>query len=63
MTQLTLSANTQNLINTAISKGRGTNNVNYLNAYNAIYSDLEANGHIDAGFCAQGLALKLTNAY
>src|SRR5262249_42722594 len=49
MTQFSLSQNTQNLINTAISSGPGTNNVNYLNAYNAIYSDLKANGNINPG--------------
>src|ERR1035438_2857953 len=49
MTQLTLSQNTQTLINTAVSSGPGTNNVNYLNAYNAIYSDLKANGGINSG--------------
>jgi hypothetical protein len=48
MTQLTLSANTQNLINIVL-QAPGTNKVNYRNAYNAIYSDVEANGHIDAG--------------
>jgi hypothetical protein len=48
MTQLTLDANTQSLINTAIASP-GTNNVNYLNAYNAIYNQLTANGNINPG--------------
>ena len=49
MTQLVLSQNTQNLINTALNGGTGTNNVNYLNAYNAIASDLQANGSVAPG--------------
>jgi hypothetical protein len=49
MTQFTLSANTQALINAAVADGPGTNNANYLAAYNAIYSDIEANGGVNSG--------------
>jgi RTX calcium-binding nonapeptide repeat (4 copies) len=47
---------TQYLVNKAITDGHGTNNINYLNAYNAIYNDLvaqNANGNtIDSGVLA-----------
>ena len=49
MTQFTLNQNTQTLINTAVSSGPGTNNINYKNAYNAIYNELVAHGNINAG--------------
>jgi hypothetical protein len=44
MTPFTLSQNTQNLIALALQGGAnpGTNNINYYNAYNAIYNDLLA---------------------
>ncbi|MGB9153392.1 MAG: choice-of-anchor D domain-containing protein [Alphaproteobacteria bacterium] len=47
MTTLTLSQNTINLINIAVADGPGTNNINYANAYNAIYSDIVANGNVN----------------
>jgi len=49
MTQFTLSATTQSLINMAVAAGPGINNINYYNAYNAISNDLAANGNVDSG--------------
>ncbi|CAE6862303.1 hypothetical protein R75461_08047 [Paraburkholderia nemoris] len=48
MTTFSLSQNTINLINTALSDP-GTNNVNYLNAYNAIYNDIKNQPGVDPG--------------
>jgi hypothetical protein len=41
MTQFNLSAHTTDLINIAIHQGPGQNNINYLNAYNAVYADIK----------------------
>jgi hypothetical protein len=49
MTQFTLSPTTQNLIKLALSQGPGTSNTNYLNAYNAVYNDIVANGKVNQG--------------
>jgi hypothetical protein len=43
MTQFTLSANTQELILTALSS-TGQNNINNFNAYNAIHNELVTQG-------------------
>ena len=48
MASVTLSQNTQNLINTALSQGTGTNNANYIAAYNAIYNDIK-NSDLNTG--------------
>ena len=47
MTQFTLSASTQALINNALASGPGLNNINYYNACNAIYNQLVTNGSIN----------------
>jgi hypothetical protein len=48
MASVTLSATTQSLINTALTQGAGTNNANYVAAYNAIYDDIKNSG-LNAG--------------
>ncbi|MCP3477638.1 hypothetical protein NLM33_46645 [Bradyrhizobium sp. CCGUVB1N3] len=56
MTQLVLSAATQAAINLALGSdglgNPGQNNVNYIAAYNDIYSDLAANGNINVATLA-----------
>ena len=47
MTTFTLSSATQAAINNALNDGPGTNNANYLAAYNDIYNDLVANGNVN----------------
>jgi len=49
MASVTLSQNTQNLINYALANGPGTTNINYRNAYAAISSDIAASGTINSG--------------
>ena len=49
MTQFTLSQATQNAINIALSQGTGTNNANYVAAYNAIYDDILAHPEVNSG--------------
>ena len=49
MTSIILSQSTQDKINFAISAGPGANNQNYLAAYNAVNSEISANGGFDAG--------------
>lgn len=44
MASTVLSATTQNAINTALSQGPGANNINYLNAYNDVYNDIQGKG-------------------
>ena len=44
MTQVTLQQSTINLINTALDQGTGTNNANYIAAYNAISNDIKNTG-------------------
>ena len=41
MTNISLSAATQQLINAALNSGPGVNNANYVAAYNAIYNDIK----------------------
>jgi hypothetical protein len=47
-TTITLSQNTQNLIQTALTKGHGDNNQNYIAAYQAIYDDIK-NSNLNIG--------------
>jgi len=49
MTSMTLSQSTQSAINVAIQQGPGTNNQNYVAAYNAIYADISAQGGFNSG--------------
>ncbi len=49
MTQFRLSNSTQQAIQAAISDGPGTGNQNRIKAYNAIYSDIQANGGVNKG--------------
>jgi hypothetical protein len=49
MTQFILGAHTTDLINIAIHQGPGQNNINYLNAYNAVYADIKGRSDIDSG--------------
>lgn len=49
MSQFLLSDNTRNLIKIALAEGPGVNNVNYLNAYNAIYNDIKNRPGVDSG--------------
>ena len=44
MTQITLSAATQKAINVAVDDEPGTNNINYIRAYNDIYNDIRNTG-------------------
>jgi hypothetical protein len=49
MTSIVLSQSTQDKINIAITAGPGANNQNYFAAYNAINSEINANGGFDPG--------------
>jgi hypothetical protein len=49
MTSMTLSQTTQDAITNAINNGPGSNNQNYVAAYNAIYNDIAANGEFNGG--------------
>ena len=49
MTTMTLSQSTQDAINVARSQGPGTNNQNYIAAYNAISGDISSHGGFDPG--------------
>jgi hypothetical protein len=49
MTTMTLSQSTQDAISVARSQGPGTNNQNYIAAYNAISGDISSHGGFDPG--------------
>jgi hypothetical protein len=49
MTSMTLSQSTQDAINVARTQGPGTNNQNYVAAYNAIFADISSHGGFDPG--------------
>jgi hypothetical protein len=49
MTTMTLSQSTPIAITNAVKNGPGANNQNDLNAYNAIYANINANGGFNAG--------------
>ncbi len=49
MTSIVLSQSTQNKINFAMTTGPGVNNQNYVAAYNAISSEINANGGFNPG--------------
>jgi hypothetical protein len=49
MSAFNLSKNTIDLVNTAVKSGPGVSNVNYLNAYNAIYNDIKNQPGVDPG--------------
>lgn len=49
MTAVALSDATRSLVDIARTQGAGAGNINYLNAYNAVYHDLQANGNVNSG--------------
>jgi hypothetical protein len=49
MTQFALSAKTVDLVNITLEKGPGEKNVNYHNAYIAIYNDIKDRQDVDPG--------------